>query len=102
MLFRLDELERDVIRRRNDAEQQYWLGQLEGLDLTLDHLRRTRANTRRLVERLPSDDPFVVPTSSTATTSATAGEAATHPCPTQTMTADNMSGRPRLDHQEQG
>jgi hypothetical protein len=48
-----------VIRRRNDAEQQYWLGQLEGLDLTLDHLRRTRANTRRLVERLPSDDPFV-------------------------------------------
>lgn len=48
MLFRLDALEADLLARRDHAEQQHWLGELEGLDLTLDHLRRKRDQTRRL------------------------------------------------------
>jgi hypothetical protein len=48
MLFRLDALEADLLARRDHAEQQHWLGELEGLDLTLDHLRRKRDQARRL------------------------------------------------------
>lgn len=48
MLSRLDELEADLIARKNQAEQQGWLGELEGLDLTLSFLNQKRERTQRL------------------------------------------------------
>lgn len=48
MIARLDELEADLISRRSRAHQEGWLGEIEGLDLTLSHLRGKRDQTRRL------------------------------------------------------
>jgi hypothetical protein len=48
MLPRLDELETDLINRRAQAEQEHWLGELEGLDVTLAALRDKRDRSRRL------------------------------------------------------
>lgn len=48
MLTRLDELEADLIRRRDQATEQGWRGELEGLDLTLSFLREKRDQARRL------------------------------------------------------
>ncbi|WP_433870705.1 tyrosine-type recombinase/integrase [Saccharopolyspora sp. CA-218241] len=48
MIPRLDELEEDLINRRTRAEQQGWLGEIEGLDLTLKFLRDKRDDTQRL------------------------------------------------------
>jgi site-specific recombinase XerD len=48
MIRRLDELEADLIARRSRAHQEGWLGEIEGLDLTLGHLRGKRDQTQRL------------------------------------------------------
>ena len=48
MIGRLDELEPDLIARRGRAQREGWLGEIEGLDLTLSHLRGKRDQTRRL------------------------------------------------------
>ena len=48
MIGRLDELEADLIARRGRAHREGWLGEIEGLDLTLSHLRGKREQTRRL------------------------------------------------------
>jgi hypothetical protein len=48
MIGRLDELEADLIARRGRAQREGWLGEIEGLDLTLSHLRGKREQTRRL------------------------------------------------------
>ncbi len=48
MIGRLDELEADLIARRNRAHREGWLGEIEGLNLTLSHLRGKRDQTRRL------------------------------------------------------
>lgn len=48
MLPRLDELEADLTSRRHRAEQEGWLGEIEGIDLTLSFLRSKRHQTRRL------------------------------------------------------
>ncbi|MFD7846096.1 site-specific integrase [Nocardia sp. NPDC059764] len=40
MLGRLDELEADLLQRRLHAQQQEWLGEIEGIDLTLTFLRQ--------------------------------------------------------------
>jgi integrase len=48
MVARLDELEADLIARRTRAEEEGWRGEIEGLDLTLEHLRGKRERTRRL------------------------------------------------------
>jgi site-specific recombinase XerD len=48
MIGRLDDLEADLIARRSRAHQEGWLGEIEGLDLTLSHLRGKRDQTRRL------------------------------------------------------
>jgi site-specific recombinase XerD len=48
MLPRLDELEADLHSRRDHAQTKGWLGELEGLDLTLRFLAEKRAEATRL------------------------------------------------------
>jgi len=47
MLPRLDELEEDLIARRERAISEGWRGEVEGLELTLTFLRSKRDQTRR-------------------------------------------------------
>ena len=47
MLPRLDELEEDLVERRTRAEQEGWLGEIEGIDLTLTFLRQKREQAQR-------------------------------------------------------
>jgi integrase len=47
MLPRLDELETDLIARRHRAEAEAWLGEIDGINLTLQFLRQKRDQTRR-------------------------------------------------------
>jgi hypothetical protein len=51
MLPRLDELETDLQARSSHAGQKGWLGEIEGLQLTLSFLRDKRTHTQRLVGR---------------------------------------------------
>lgn len=51
MLARLDELEADLLTRRARAEAEHWLGEIEGIDLTLGFLRTKRDDTRRRTQR---------------------------------------------------
>jgi len=51
MLPRLDELETDLLDRRSRAEQEGWLGEIDGLDLTPNLLRQKRDETRRMLRR---------------------------------------------------
>jgi Phage integrase family len=55
MLPRLDEIEDDLLARRNRADHQGWLGEVEGLDLTLTFLRQKREQTQRLTRIAPID-----------------------------------------------
>jgi hypothetical protein len=48
MLPRLDELETDLLARRDRAHAEGWLGELEGLDLTLRFLFDKRDEAQRL------------------------------------------------------
>ena len=61
MLARLDEIEADLLARRQRAETEGWLGEIEGLDLTLSFLRTKRAHTQRFTSKvhlgLPSPPP---------------------------------------------
>ncbi|MGH8961705.1 MAG: tyrosine-type recombinase/integrase, partial [Jatrophihabitantaceae bacterium] len=49
MLPRLDELETDLLARRERAQTEGWLGELEGLDLTLRFLADKRDEAQRLI-----------------------------------------------------
>ncbi len=51
MLPRLDELETDLLERRQRAEAQNWLGEIDGIDLTLQFLRQKREQAQRLTRR---------------------------------------------------
>jgi hypothetical protein len=53
MLPRLDEIEDDPQARRSRAEHEGWLGEVEGIDLTLAFLRQKRDQTRRLARVAP-------------------------------------------------
>ena len=53
MLARLDEIEADLLTRRERAQAEGWLGEIEGIDLTLDFLRQKRDETRRLARIAP-------------------------------------------------
>ncbi|MYV45760.1 recombinase [Streptomyces sp. SID2888] len=44
---RLDELEEDLLARRQRAVAEDWRGEIEGLDLTLTFLRSKREQARR-------------------------------------------------------
>ncbi|MFC5144508.1 recombinase [Streptomyces aureoversilis] len=47
MLPRLDELEKDLQARRQQAETEGWLGEIEGTDLTLQFLHEKREQDAR-------------------------------------------------------
>ncbi|MFD7908918.1 hypothetical protein ACFV4F_41575 [Kitasatospora sp. NPDC059722] len=51
MLGRLNELETDLLTRRERAEAEGWFGEIEGLDLTLALLRSKRDETERFTRR---------------------------------------------------
>ncbi|UNO43627.1 recombinase [Streptomyces sp. MST-110588] len=51
MLDRLEELESDLLARLRRAEDENWLGEVEGINLTLTFLRSKRDETRRRVQR---------------------------------------------------
>jgi hypothetical protein len=50
MLPRLDELEADLHQRRDRAVSEGWLGEMEGIDLTLRFLADKRNQTNRLTK----------------------------------------------------
>ncbi|MDR3081770.1 MAG: transposase [Streptomyces sp.] len=54
MLPRLAEIEKDLILRRKRAEEEQWLGETEGIDLTLSFVRAKQANAARLRNGRPS------------------------------------------------
>ncbi|MDT0457204.1 recombinase [Streptomyces sp. DSM 41527] len=47
MLARLSELEADLLQRRTQAEAAGWIGEIEGIDLTLTFLRAKRDEMQR-------------------------------------------------------
>lgn len=51
MLPRLEEIETDILARRARAEAEGWLGEIEGIDLTLAFLRDKRAQAERTSAR---------------------------------------------------
>ncbi|MFC4470401.1 recombinase [Streptomyces xiangluensis] len=55
MLPRLAELEADLLDRRARAEAEGWVGETEGIDLTLTFLRAKRDETQRRAQRPPVD-----------------------------------------------
>ncbi|MDQ0934966.1 hypothetical protein QFZ49_004906 [Streptomyces turgidiscabies] len=55
MLPRLEEVERDLIMRRKRAEEEQWLGEIEGIDLTLTFLRSKQAEAIRSRGRTTTD-----------------------------------------------
>lgn len=55
MLPRLAELEKDLLLRRKRAQEEQWLGEIEGIELTLTFLRTKQADAARLTRRAPVD-----------------------------------------------
>jgi hypothetical protein len=55
MLPRLDEIEDDLLTRRARAEAEGWLGEIEGIGLTLSFLGQKRDETRRLARIAPAE-----------------------------------------------
>ncbi|MGI8445729.1 MAG: tyrosine-type recombinase/integrase [Streptosporangiaceae bacterium] len=53
MLPRLGEIEDDLVTRRSRAGHEGWLGEVEGIDLTLTFLRQKREQTQRLTRVAP-------------------------------------------------
>lgn len=53
MLPRLDELEEDLLARRERAIEEDWQGEIEGIDLTLSFLRSKRHQAQRLERHGP-------------------------------------------------
>ncbi|MDX3535744.1 recombinase [Streptomyces sp. MB09-01] len=51
MLPRLAELQKDLLLRRKKAEEEQWLGEIDGIDLTLTFLRTKQAEASRLTGR---------------------------------------------------
>ena len=51
MLARLDHLETDLLDRRTRAQTEGWVGEIEGIDMTLTFLRAKRDDTRRRLRR---------------------------------------------------
>jgi site-specific recombinase XerD len=54
MIRRLDEIETDLHTRRARAQDEGWLGELEGIDLTLTFLDGKRADAKRLSQLPPT------------------------------------------------
>ncbi|WP_280393621.1 tyrosine-type recombinase/integrase [Nocardia brasiliensis] len=60
MLGRLDEIEKDLLDRRARAEREDWLGEIEGIDLTLSYLRQKQEQTERLTRLAPEGPTMLV------------------------------------------
>lgn len=58
MVDRLDEIETDLVARRQRAESEGWRGEIEGIEVTLEHLRAKRERTQRIGPM----GPVVLPT----------------------------------------
>lgn len=54
MIGRLDEINTDLIARRELAQTKGWLGELEGIDLTLRFLQDKRTDAQRLARLGPT------------------------------------------------
>ncbi|WP_026416339.1 site-specific integrase [Actinomadura oligospora] len=69
MLARLTEIEADLLDRRARAEAEAWLGEIEGIDLTLTFLRAKREDAQRRADRptVSLGIPSVPETGKTAT-----------------------------------
>jgi hypothetical protein len=65
MLPRLDTIEDDLLQRRDRASQEGWLGEIEGIDVTLSRLRGKREQTLRL-RKAAAPVHLGIPTTSTA------------------------------------
>jgi hypothetical protein len=65
MLHRLDDIENDLIARRQRAGDEGWQGEIEGIDLTLGFLRGKRTDVKR---RLRRSTDLGFPSSATNTT----------------------------------
>ncbi|MFI6789799.1 tyrosine-type recombinase/integrase [Nonomuraea sp. NPDC050383] len=63
MPARLDEIQEDLISRRQRAEAERWHGEIEGIDLTMSFLRDKRAHTQRLTRRVHLGLPGLRPSS---------------------------------------
>jgi hypothetical protein len=55
MIGRLDEINTDLLARRELAQTKGWLGELEGIDLTLQFLQDKRADAQRLARLGPTN-----------------------------------------------
>ncbi|MEU5216781.1 tyrosine-type recombinase/integrase [Streptomyces sp. NPDC020807] len=55
MLSRLSEIEKDLLLRRKRAQEEHWLGEIEGIDSTLVFLRSKKAEVARLTKRTTTD-----------------------------------------------
>jgi hypothetical protein len=53
MLPRLDEIEEDLLARRTRGQHEVWLGEVEGINLTLTFLRQKREESKRLARITP-------------------------------------------------
>ncbi|MEU6926315.1 recombinase [Streptomyces sp. NPDC046631] len=51
MIKRLEEIEQDLLDRRERAETEGWKGEIEGIDLTLQLLRQKHADATRFARR---------------------------------------------------
>ncbi|XIE81650.1 hypothetical protein AB6O49_34815 [Streptomyces sp. SBR177] len=58
MVARLNELEKDLLLRRQRAEAESWLGEIDGIDQTLVFLRSKRDEVLRSTSRPPSTWAF--------------------------------------------
>ncbi|MFI2636702.1 recombinase [Streptomyces collinus] len=47
------EIEKDLILRRKRAEEEQWLGEIDGIDMTLAFVRTKQADAARLAQRSP-------------------------------------------------
>ncbi|MDQ1042291.1 hypothetical protein [Streptomyces sp. V4I2] len=61
MLSRLAEIEKDLMLRRKRAEEERWLGEIEGIDMTLTFIRGKQAEVARLNSRSPVALGFPTP-----------------------------------------
>jgi hypothetical protein len=59
LLARLDDIEADLLTRRDKAAAEGWHGEIEGLDLTLSFLRDKRSHTQRFTRRAQLGIPSV-------------------------------------------
>lgn len=50
---RLTEIEKDLILRRKRAEEERWLGEIEGIDLPLTFIRAKQADAARPTRQTP-------------------------------------------------